>query len=65
MQDKEIIISAMQASIRNYDEDAAEASAQQAIDAGLNLLEAVEVGFAGMNERKTKIRIMKINEKSL
>lgn len=46
MQDKERIIAAMQASIKEYDEIAAEASAQQAVEAGLDLLEAVEEGFA-------------------
>ena len=46
MQDKEQIIAAMQASIRDYDEVAAEASARQAVEAGLDLMETVEKGFA-------------------
>ena len=46
MQDKEQIIAAMQASIRDYYEVAAEASARQAVEAGLDLMETVEKGFA-------------------
>lgn len=46
MQEKELIITEMQTSIRNYDEKAAVESARRAVAAELNLLEAVEEGFA-------------------
>jgi len=47
MADAERIYEAMRKSIENYDSDAAVAAAEEAVAAGLDLLEAVEKGFAG------------------
>jgi len=47
MADAERIYEAMRKSIENYDSDAAVAAAEEAVAAGLDLLEAVENGFAG------------------
>jgi trimethylamine corrinoid protein len=44
---KEAIYTAMRESIENYDSEAAVAAAKQAVEAGIDLLEAVEKGFAG------------------
>jgi trimethylamine corrinoid protein len=44
---KEAIFTAMREAIENYDSEAAAAAAQQAVDSGIDLLEAVEEGFAG------------------
>lgn len=46
MADAERIYEAMKKSIENYDSDAAVAAAKEAVAAGLDLLEAVEKGFA-------------------
>ena len=46
MASKEEIYARMQASIREYDEEAAAAAAKEAIEAGLDPVEAVEQGFA-------------------
>ena len=46
MADAGQIYEAMRKSIEEYDSDAAVAAAEQAVAAGLNLLEAVEKGFA-------------------
>jgi trimethylamine corrinoid protein len=43
----EEIYAKMQASIKDYDRDAAAAAAQEAVEAGLDPLVAVETGFAG------------------
>lgn len=43
----EEIFAKMRASIESYDSDAAEAAAREAVAAGVDLLEAVEKGFAG------------------
>lgn len=45
--EKEAIFAAMREAIENYDSDAATAAAEQAVDSGIDLLEAVEKGFAG------------------
>jgi trimethylamine corrinoid protein len=42
---KDSIFAAMRESIENYDSDAAVAAAKQAIESGIDLLEAVEKGF--------------------
>ena len=47
MADAERIYESMRKSIENYDSDAAVAAAEEAVAAGLDLLEAVEKGFAG------------------
>ncbi len=47
MADAERIYEAMRKSIETYDSDAAVAAAEEAVSAGLDLLEAVEKGFAG------------------
>ena len=47
MADAERIYEAMRKSIENYDSDAAVAAAEEAVAAELDLLEAVEKGFAG------------------
>jgi trimethylamine corrinoid protein len=44
---KQEIFAAMRESIENYDSDAAAQAAQRAVDSGIDLLEAVEEGFAG------------------
>jgi len=44
---KDGIFTAMRESIENYDSDAATAAAKQAVESGIDLLEAVEKGFAG------------------
>jgi trimethylamine corrinoid protein len=44
---KEAIFGAMRTAIENYDSDAAAEAAKQAVDSGVDLLEAVEKGFAG------------------
>ena len=46
MADAEQIYARMRKSIEDYDNDAAEAAAKEAVDAGIDLLEAVEKGFA-------------------
>ena len=43
---KDTIFAAMRESIENYDSDAAVAAAKQAVESGIDLLEAVEKGFA-------------------
>lgn len=43
---KDAIFAAMRESIEKYDSDAAAAAAKQAVDSGIDLLEAVEKGFA-------------------
>jgi trimethylamine corrinoid protein len=45
--DKDAIFAAMRKAIENYDSDAATEAAQRAVDSGIDLLEAVEEGFAG------------------
>ena len=45
--DKEAIFAAMREAIENYDSEAATEAAKRAVDSGLDLLEAVEKGFAG------------------
>jgi len=47
MASAEAIHARMQASIRDYDAEAAAAAAREAVSAGIDLLEAVEKGFAG------------------
>ncbi len=47
MASAEQIQARMRASIQNYDAEEAAAAAQEAVDSGVNLLEAVEKGFAG------------------
>ena len=47
MGNAEQIHAKMRASIQNYDAEAAAAAAREAVAAGINLLEAVEKGFAG------------------
>jgi trimethylamine corrinoid protein len=44
---KQEIFAAMREAIENYDNDAAAQAAQRAVDSGIDLLEAVEEGFAG------------------
>ena len=44
---KQEIFAAMREAIENYDSDAAAQAAQRAVDSGIDLLEAVEEGFAG------------------
>jgi trimethylamine corrinoid protein len=44
---KDAIFTAMRESIENYDSDAAAEAAKQAVESGIDLLEAVEKGFAG------------------
>lgn len=43
---KDTIFAAMRESIENYDSEAAVAAAKQAVESGIDLLEAVEKGFA-------------------
>jgi len=43
---KDSIFAAMRESIESYDSDAATAAAKRAVDSGIDLLEAVEMGFA-------------------
>ena len=43
---KDTIFAAMRESIENYDSDAAVAAAKQAVESGIDLLEAVEKGFS-------------------
>jgi trimethylamine corrinoid protein len=45
--DKKEIFAAMREAIENYDSDAAAQAAKRAVDSGIDLLEAVEEGFAG------------------
>jgi trimethylamine corrinoid protein len=45
--EKEAIFTAMRESIENYDSEAAAEAAKRAVDSGIDLLEAVEKGFAG------------------
>ena len=45
--DKDEIFAAMREAIENYDSDAAAEAAKQAVESGIDLLEAVEKGFAG------------------
>lgn len=47
MADKESIFARMRESIESYDSDTAVAAANEAVEAGIDLLEAVEKGFAG------------------
>ena len=43
---KDTIFAAMRESIENYDSDAAVAAAKQAVESGIDLLEAVEKGLS-------------------
>ena len=47
MADKDRIFAGMRASIESYNSDAAEDAARKAVENGIDLLEAVDKGFAG------------------